>query len=145
MDDTVLSTVASIVQRLCEKGVLHGTLDNATYTPRIYLSQQREICDSFYNTNGYLTEKKCAAFGISRNRMEKFVKESFVSIMYIYVCFALYILADCKTHRYLSTFVFAQLFIAQCSHANTINYRSKQDLPPSSRFCSKCHSQPKFC
>ena len=84
--------------------MLHGTLDNATYTPRIYLSQQREICDSFYNTNGYLTEKKCAALGISRNRMEKFVKESFVSIMYIYVQ-----KADCKTHRYLSTFVFAQL------------------------------------
>ena len=81
IDDTVLSAVASIVQNLCVKGMLHGNLDNATFTPRIYLLQQREICDSFYNTNGYLTEKKCAAFGISRNRMEKFVKESFVCIM----------------------------------------------------------------
>ena len=82
-----------MAKSLCERGALHGVLStpststksmlkNAAYTPHIYSRSQRKIADSFYQTNGYLTGKKCAALGISRNRMEKFVKESFVSYQF---------------------------------------------------------------
>jgi hypothetical protein len=54
-------------------------LTNAIYTPHIYSRTQRKIADSFYKTNGYLTEKKWVALGLSRSRIEKFVAESFVS------------------------------------------------------------------
>ena len=82
--------IISTVQTLCDKGLLHGAiskpptdtphaLSSAIYTPTIYSNTQRKLVDSFYETNGYLTVDKCAAFGISRSRMEKFVKASFVS------------------------------------------------------------------
>lgn len=98
--------ILSIVKSLCQRGVLDGvistptsttvtsfttvmttqkkkacssSLKNAIYTPRVYSRTQRRIADSFYQTNGYLTEKKCVAIGLSRRRAENFVKESFVS------------------------------------------------------------------
>ena len=93
-DATTATTIISIVKSLCQRGVIYGTLSissssavasqkapltNAIYTPDIYSRSQRKLVDSFYQNNGYLTEKKCAALGLSRSRMEKFVKESFVS------------------------------------------------------------------
>jgi len=102
-------TFISIVNSLCEKGVLPGILStpsstsissatsssasnsnkatsssssflkSAIYTPHKYLHLQQKMIHSFYESNGYLTEKKCLALGLSRSRMEKFVKESFPS------------------------------------------------------------------
>lgn len=87
--ETSAATIISIVESLCQRGMLHGALctssssaatpENAIYTPRIYSRTRRRLVDSFYETNGYLTAKKCAALGLSRNRMEGFVRESFVS------------------------------------------------------------------
>jgi len=86
------ATIISVVISLCQKGVLHGmlstpsssaaapqkaSLTNAIYTPNVFSHSQRRIADSFYKTNGYLTEKKCVALGLSRSRVERFVKESF--------------------------------------------------------------------
>ena len=82
------ATIIATVQSLSHSGDIYGTLSfppkqaslaNAIYTPHLYSLGQRKIADSFYRTNGYLTEKKCIALGISRNRIEDFVKESFVS------------------------------------------------------------------
>ena len=88
-DITGPATNLSIAQSLCQKGDLNGTLTipsssatpltNTIYTPQIYTQTQRRLADSFFKDNGYLTEKKCNALGLSRNKMESFVKESFVS------------------------------------------------------------------
>lgn len=74
-----VETISPIVQSLCGNGQLHGVLSNGIFTPEIYTDTQRSAVDSFFRTNGYLTEKKCAAFGLSRNRIEEFVHASFVS------------------------------------------------------------------
>mmetsp|Transcript_23688 Transcript_23688/g.51156 ORF Transcript_23688/g.51156 Transcript_23688/m.51156 type:complete len:1032 (+) Transcript_23688:95-3190(+) len=94
------TTIISMVQSLCQKGMLHGvistpssvtdttaastrtaatsrTMQNTIYIPHIHSRTQRKIADSFFESNGYLTGEKCAALGVSRNRMETFVKESF--------------------------------------------------------------------
>ena len=88
-DPTGTVTILSIAQSLCQQGKLNGTLyipsssatslTNTIYTPHIYTQTQRRMADSFFQDNGYLTEKKCIALGLSRNKMESFVKESFVS------------------------------------------------------------------
>ena len=90
-------TIIPLVQSLCDNGTLHGALSapaparssaaraadacarHALFVPRVYSASQREIADAFFATNGYLTEKKGAALGLSRRRMGDFVKDSFVS------------------------------------------------------------------
>lgn len=73
--------VIPIAKTLCQQGRLPGSvsasLNNAVYIPHIFTHMQRNIIDSYFRTNGYVTEKKCVGAGLSRNRMECFVRESF--------------------------------------------------------------------
>ena len=76
-----IALILPIVKRLCDQGRLPGikscSSNNAMYTPHMFTCFQRDIIDSFFGTNGYITEKKVSAAGLSKNRMECFVKESF--------------------------------------------------------------------
>lgn len=83
-----LTIIIPIVKQLCQQGRLAGyvsssSLHNSIYTPNIFSHFQRNIIDSFFKTNGYITEKKCAGVGLNlsssirKKSMEEFVKESF--------------------------------------------------------------------
>mmetsp|Transcript_24032 Transcript_24032/g.37666 ORF Transcript_24032/g.37666 Transcript_24032/m.37666 type:complete len:803 (+) Transcript_24032:2-2410(+) len=82
-DDKDLALVIPITRTLCQQGRLPGNVsassNNVVYTPDVFTHFQRNVIDSFFRTNGYITEKKCVGAGLSRNRMECFVKESFPS------------------------------------------------------------------
>eukprot|EP00804_Cyclotella_cryptica_P017198 CCRYP_013134-RB/>CCRYP_013134-RB protein AED:0.18 eAED:0.18 QI:2038/1/1/1/0.4/0.16/6/178/911 len=78
-DPHQLLTVQSIANKLCDAGKIYGTVQNATFTPAIYSSLQRKCVDSFFRANGFLSEKRCIGLGLSKNRMECFVKESFLN------------------------------------------------------------------
>lgn len=79
--DEDLVLVIPIARTLCQEGRLPGSVsassNNAVYIPDIFTHIQRNIIDSFFRTNGYVTEKKCVGAGLSRNKMESFVRESF--------------------------------------------------------------------
>ena len=79
--DNDLSLVIPIARTLCQQGRLPGIVssssNNAVYTPHIFSHFQRNVIESFFRTNGYITETKCVGAGLSRNRMECFVRESF--------------------------------------------------------------------
>lgn len=82
-----LDLVIPITRTLCQQGLLPGTVsastNNVVYTPDVFTHFQRNVIDSFFRTNGYITEKKCVGAGLSRNRMECFVKESFPSAAFL--------------------------------------------------------------
>mmetsp|Transcript_7882 Transcript_7882/g.16124 ORF Transcript_7882/g.16124 Transcript_7882/m.16124 type:complete len:800 (+) Transcript_7882:123-2522(+) len=79
--DKDLALVIPITRTLCQQGRLPGIVssssNNAVYTPNLFTHFQRNVIDSFFRTNGYITETKCVGAGLSRNRMECFVRESF--------------------------------------------------------------------
>eukprot|EP00984_Skeletonema_dohrnii_P001192 scaffold371_cov84-Skeletonema_dohrnii-CCMP3373.AAC.3 len=79
--DNDLALAIPIARTLCQQGRLPGIVssssNNAVYTPNIFSHFQRNVIDSFFRTNGYITETKCVGAGLSRNRMECFVRESF--------------------------------------------------------------------
>lgn len=99
------SILIPIVEALCKNGFLHGSLStnksltapsnesnaknyvnktrNAIFTPHIYTYSQRNYVDSLFQTNGFLTEKMWISLGLSRNRIEAFVKEAFVSHFFV--------------------------------------------------------------
>jgi hypothetical protein len=79
--------IESIIQGLCDTNKISGTLHHLSFTPAIYSTTQRKSVDSFFSANGFLSEKKCIGFGLSKNRMEDFVKQSFVCIS----CYVLFI------------------------------------------------------
>jgi len=87
-DKEDLALIIPIVKTLCQQGRLPGNVtssssssNNAVYTPDIFTYFQRNVIDSFFRTNGYITDKKCVSVGLSRNRMESFVRESFPNAM----------------------------------------------------------------
>lgn len=79
--DKDLALIIPIVKTLCQQGNLPGNVssssNNAVYTPDIFTHFQRNVIDSFFRANGYITEKKCVGVGLFRNKMESFVRESF--------------------------------------------------------------------
>ncbi|KAL7554024.1 hypothetical protein ACHAWF_017389 [Thalassiosira exigua] len=72
------SAVAAVVEALLRTGRLRGALAGGAYVPRAHARLQRELADAFYRDNGYLTEGKCAALGLSWGRAGEFVRESFL-------------------------------------------------------------------
>ncbi|KAL7429756.1 hypothetical protein ACHAXM_001871 [Skeletonema potamos] len=80
--EDLVALIIPIVKALCQQGRLPGNVSsssstNAVYTPDIFTYFQRHVIDSYFRTNGYITDKKCVGVGLSRNKMETFVRESF--------------------------------------------------------------------
>ena len=88
IDEASAQTIISIVNKLCKRGALSGTvsipaastakvaLATSSYIPQIYSDAQQQLALSFYTTNGYL---KFTSFGISRSKIHMFMKQCLVS------------------------------------------------------------------
>jgi hypothetical protein len=79
--------IVSLAKQLCQEGRLSGTvsssssssssLTNTVYTPNIFTHLQRNLVDSFFQTNHYITEKKCIGVGIvGSSKMERVLRMS---------------------------------------------------------------------
>ena len=88
IDEASAQTIISIVSKLCKRGALSGTvsipaastakiaLATSSYILQVYSDAQQQLALSFYTTNGYL---KFTSFGISRSKIQMFMKQCLVS------------------------------------------------------------------
>jgi len=96
VDEASAQTIVSIVNKLCKKGALSGTISipaastakialaTSSYKPQVYSDAQQQLAISFYETNGYL---KFTTFGISRSKVQLFMKSLVSRYHVLYVCF----------------------------------------------------------